>query len=120
MKLTTKQARFCHEYMIDLNATQSAIRAGYSPHTAKEIGCENLTKPHIQAEVERMMSKKTDELDITIEDIVKQIWGIAKDSEDDNTRLKGLDMMMKHTGGYASVEIKQTEPTRVILERINS
>ena len=38
-----KQKRFVEEYLIDLNATQAAIRAGYSPTTAKEIGCENLT-----------------------------------------------------------------------------
>ena len=43
--MTKKQKRFVEEYLIDLNATQAAIRAGYSPATAKEIGCENLTKP---------------------------------------------------------------------------
>ena len=46
-KLTPKQEQFCREYIIDLNATKAAIRAGYSRHTAKEIGHENLTKPHI-------------------------------------------------------------------------
>ena len=46
-KLTAKQMRFCEEYLIDFNATQAAIRAGYSKKTAKEIGCENLTKPNI-------------------------------------------------------------------------
>ena len=45
--MTKKQKRFVEEYLIDLNATQAAIRAGYSPTTAKEIGCENLTKPNI-------------------------------------------------------------------------
>jgi phage terminase small subunit len=46
-KLTDKQKRFCEEYLIDLNATQAAIRAGYSAKTAKSIGQENLTKPDI-------------------------------------------------------------------------
>lgn len=45
--LTDKQQRFVDEYLIDLNATQAAIRAGYSEKTAKEIGSENLTKPNI-------------------------------------------------------------------------
>ena len=45
--LTNKQERFVQEYLIDLNATQAAIRAGYSKHTAKDIGCENLAKPNI-------------------------------------------------------------------------
>lgn len=43
-KLTEKQQRFVDEYLIDLNATQAAIRAGYSVKTADAIGCENLTK----------------------------------------------------------------------------
>lgn len=47
-KLTAKQEKFCQEYLVDLNATQSAIRAGYSVDTARAIGHENLTKPDIQ------------------------------------------------------------------------
>ena len=46
--MNAKQKRFCDEYLIDCNATQAAIRAGYSPKTAKQIGQENLTKPDIQ------------------------------------------------------------------------
>ena len=48
-KLTAKQERFCEEYLIDLNATQAAIRAGYSVESAGSIGSENLTKPEIRA-----------------------------------------------------------------------
>ncbi|MFR7383035.1 MAG: terminase small subunit, partial [[Clostridium] leptum] len=46
-KLTAKQQRFVDEYLIDLNATQAAIRAGYSEKTAFSIGTENLRKPLI-------------------------------------------------------------------------
>jgi phage terminase small subunit len=61
-KLTDKQKRFCEEYLIDLNATQAAIRAGYSENTATEIGYENLTKPHIAIfiqEAQKELSAKT-------------------------------------------------------------
>lgn len=51
MALTPKQQRFVEEYLVDLNATQAAIRAGYSKKTAAEIGAENLTKPQIVAAV---------------------------------------------------------------------
>ncbi len=51
LKLTPKQARFVDEYLVDLNASQAAIRAGYSPKTARFIGCEDLTKPNIQAAI---------------------------------------------------------------------
>lgn len=47
--LTGKETRFASEYLLDLNATQAAIRAGYSRHTARQIGAENLTKPDIAA-----------------------------------------------------------------------
>ncbi|WP_149866388.1 terminase small subunit, partial [Tropicimonas marinistellae] len=45
MKLTAKQQRFVEEYLTDLNATQAAIRAGYSQQTASEVGYENLREP---------------------------------------------------------------------------
>ncbi|MET3710394.1 phage terminase small subunit [Sphingomonas trueperi] len=47
MSLTPKQERFVQEYLIDLNATQAAIRAGYSAQTAHAIGHENLSKPEV-------------------------------------------------------------------------
>lgn len=54
-KLTLKQARFCDEYLIDLNATQAAIRAGYSAKTAYSIGGELLKKPEIQALIQNQL-----------------------------------------------------------------
>lgn len=51
--LTDKQRRFCEEYVIDWNATQAAIRAGYSDKTAAAIGHENLTKPDIQEYIDK-------------------------------------------------------------------
>ena len=60
--LSPKQQRFVDEYLIDLNATQAAIRAGYSKKTARQIGSENLSKPDIQeaiAEAKRERSEAT-------------------------------------------------------------
>lgn len=56
-KLTAKQQRFVDEYLIDLNATQAAIRAGYSIKTAEVIGCENLRKPNIKSRIEEQLEK---------------------------------------------------------------
>lgn len=75
-KLTPKQQRFVDEYLIDLNATQAAIRAGYSEKTAKEIGCENLSKPHIAAEIEKARQKTANKLEITRERVLAEAWGI--------------------------------------------
>lgn len=54
--MTPKQERFVAEYLIDLNATQAAIRAGYSPRTAYAIGDENLRKPYIAAAIDQRRS----------------------------------------------------------------
>lgn len=70
-KLTDKQKRFCEEYMIDLNGTQAAIRSGYSENTAKEIGYENLTKPHIQNYLKELMKSKSDEINHSLDDSLK-------------------------------------------------
>ena len=66
--MNARQKKFCDEYLIDCNATQAAIRAGYSPKTAKSIGNENLTKPDLKAYImnslnfciakERLMHRK--------------------------------------------------------------
>lgn len=65
MKLTDKQNKFCYEYCIDLNATQAAIRAGYSKKTAGFIGSENLKKPYIQKIISEMQAKLEEEARIT-------------------------------------------------------
>ena len=59
--VTDKQKRFCDEYLIDLNATQAAIRAGYSKKTAYSIGVENLKKPEIKSYIDEQLKKMQDE-----------------------------------------------------------
>lgn len=57
-QLTAKQQRFCDEYLIDMNITQAAIRAGYSKKTAYAIGQENLKKPMVKEYIEKRMAEK--------------------------------------------------------------
>ena len=66
-KLTPKQELFCTEYMIDLNATQAAIRAGYSKHTAKDIGCQNLAKLNINQKIGQLFTERTTKTKIDAE-----------------------------------------------------
>ncbi len=65
MELTNKQKRFVEEYLIDLNASQAAIRAGYSKKTAGEIGYENLKKPELQAAIQTAIKKRSERTEIT-------------------------------------------------------
>lgn len=83
MKLTDKQQKFCEEYMIDLNATQAAIRAGYSEDTARAIGCENLTKPDIQSEVQRLMKERSERTKITADRVLNELAKLAFANIDD-------------------------------------
>ena len=76
-KLTEKQRRFVDEYLIDLNATQAAIRAGYSVKTAKDIGCQNLAKLNIQQAVSEQMAERSKRTGVNQDRMVLELAKIA-------------------------------------------
>jgi phage terminase small subunit len=61
VKLTEKQKRFCDYYIETGNATEAAIRAGYSQKTARFIGAENLTKPNVKSYIDQRLKELEDE-----------------------------------------------------------
>lgn len=73
MSLSPKQQRFVEEYLIDLNATQAAIRAGYSSRTAHSIGEENLRKPELAAAIEAAQKKRSARLEISADRVVQEL-----------------------------------------------
>ena len=75
--MTDKQALFCKEYLVDLNATRAAIRAGYSQDTANRIGPENLSKPEIQEEVQRLMESRAKRTEVTADRVLLEFARIA-------------------------------------------
>lgn len=77
-KMTAKQQRFCDEYLIDLNATQAAIRAGYSKKTAKSIGQENMTKPDLKAYIDKRMAEKESELIADQNEVLKYLTAVMR------------------------------------------
>ena len=76
-KLTAKQERFVAEYLIDLNATQAAIRSGYSAKTAEWIGPQLLTKSHVEAAVAAAQQKRGVETNITAARVLQEIARLA-------------------------------------------
>lgn len=76
-KLTKKQQLFVNEYLIDLNATQAAIRAGYSVESARDIGCENLTKPNIQQAIASAMAERSKRTGVNQDRVVLELAKIA-------------------------------------------
>ena len=102
MKLTPKQARFIEEYLVDLNATQAAIRAGYSVKTARKIGSENLTKPDIQAAIQIAQLARSERTQITVDKVLEDIELIklnAMQQEDDGK-------MINHAGALKACELQ--------------
>jgi len=91
-KLTAKQQRFVDEYLIDLNATQSAIRAGYSIKTANEQGSQLLAKLSIQEAIGGAMAERSRRTGVSQDRVVQELAKIAfvkmTDIVDDQCRIK--------------------------------
>ena len=109
--MTPLQALFIVEYLKDLNATQAAIRAGYSKESAAEIGSQNLAKPHIKKEVDRQLQSRATRTLITGDKILHEIFQIADcdplDAFEANGDLKPLNEIPSQVRkAIASVEIE--------------
>jgi phage terminase small subunit len=111
-KLTDKQLRFCDEYLIDLNATQAAIRAGYSARTAAVIGAENLVKPNIANCIQEKKKKLAAKLEITQEMVLEGYRKLAfydpRKFFDENDNLKTVSQLDDETS-YALAGFEITE-----------
>jgi len=99
IKFTSKVKLFIEEYLIDFNATQAAIRAGYSEKTAYSIGHENLRKPEIWAEIEKTAQKRMDKVKVTAEMVLKELGLIAFSTTGDYKpadKIKCLELLGKN------------------------
>ena len=82
MALTLKQTLFIAEYLKDFNATRAARASGYSPKTARYIGFENLTKPHIQAALEAAIEARMERLQMSQDDVLHELAILGMSNED--------------------------------------
>ena len=120
MPLTNKQEAFCHEYMVDLNATQAAIRAGYSKKTARQIGEQNLSKIDVAARVKELMDSRLNKADFRAEDVVNgflEVIKLAKEAEKpDLVNLnRALENLGKHFGIFERDNKQVGEAVAAIL-----
>jgi len=89
MKLTEKQKRFA-DYYIELgNATEAAIRAGYSKKTAKEIASENLTKPNIKQYVDERLKELDNKRIMNAEEVMQLLTSIARNEQEEDVVVFG-------------------------------
>lgn len=111
-ELTEKQKRFCEEYLVDLNATQSAIRAGYSKKVARSIGAENLTKPDIQQYIEDLRAEQSKRTEITADKVLEELGSVAfnRDIEcNGRDKVRALELIGQHIGMFTEKVSVTTE-----------
>jgi phage terminase small subunit len=108
INMTEKQKMFIKEYLKDLNATQAAIRAGYSEDSAKVIGCENLTKPYIAEEIEKELSARTKKVEIDAEYVLNNLKKVAETSMERNDSA-GANKSLELLGKYLKLFTDKTE-----------
>lgn len=108
-KLTDKQTAFVREYLVDLNATQAAIRAGYSERTANAQAGRLLANVGIREAIETAQAKRARRVEIKAEDVLRGVIEVttqARDSGDLKTALKGYELQGKHLGMWTE-RVKQ-------------
>lgn len=122
--MTNKQEMFCREYLVDLNATQAAIRAGYSEKTAGVIGDENLKKPNIQNFIRAMMDKRAEKVELTAEYILDGIIeNTDKCKQEGRLALvfRGLELLGRHKKLFEGTPlVDQSKHEHYHLENINA
>ena len=112
MPLTPKQQRFVAEYLVDLNATQAAVRAGYKKDTAYSTGHENLKKPEIADAIREAQGQRAAAVNLDAEYVLR---GLKREAEDrgegasHSARVAALAHLGKHLGMFVDkLEVKGT------------
>ena len=119
--LTPKQQRFVEEYLIDLNATQAAIRASYSEKTAAAIGAENLIKPNIAKAIQEAQESLSNKTQLTVDMVVNGLLKEAQDYAEGSTqsaRVSAWAHLGKHLGMFKDkIEHDVSDPLKELLSR---
>lgn len=124
-KLTAKQEAFCNEYLIDLNATQAAIRAGYSERTAKDIACENLAKPYLAEYIAKLKAERSERTLINADWVLmasKQLFDRCMTAEDfsPSGASKSIELIGRHIDVRAfDTETKETSNAPINISIVN-
>lgn len=121
--MTNKQTKFVHEYLIDLNATQAAIRAGYSTKTAYSIGNENLSKPEIKELIDKFQKASQIANQVTKESLINDLLAIKDLCQTDmkfaSTSIKAIDTITKMLGLNEPTKTDITTNGKDIIPSIN-
>jgi phage terminase small subunit len=105
-ELTPKQAAFVREYLIDLNATQAAIRAGYSANTANEQGSRLLTNVSVHSLIQKAMNERAETVGLTAADVLRDINAVKADAMRKTYDKDGNEVMANHTAALKALELQ--------------
>ena len=113
MSLTPKQERFCQEYLIDLNATRAAIRAGYSENSAADIGHENLRKPDIENKISELAKARQERVQIDQDWVLKNIRDMFEFGADKYLKVDDSGQPFIDVSGMTKDDLKFVESVKV-------
>lgn len=108
-KLTPKQAEFCNQYLIDCNATQAAIRAGYSHKRASELGYQLLHKTTVQNQITILQSKSREQTEITKQEVLLELGAILRANIKDYMTFDGTSIKFKSFDDLTETQLKAIE-----------
>lgn len=107
-KLTEKQKRFCEEYLIDLNATQAAIRAGYSEKTAEQMGYKLVQKSSVLEYLNKLREQQSKRTEITADMVLKELAAIAFSDRTELARIDNDGIIIFTPTDKLTPEVKKT------------
>lgn len=111
-KLTPKQAAFVREYLVDLNATQAAIRAGYSEKTAYSQGQRLLKNVEVQTALQDGQATKAEAAQVNAKMVLDGLRRIAEGDGSESARVRAYELLGKHIGMFTE-KIEQTGGMRI-------
>lgn len=119
INLTEKQKRFCDYYVEDPNATQAAIKAGYSKNSAKQIATENLSKPYLLSYIEER-NKQLESQRIADMIEIKEFWTttMREETKELKDRLRASEYLAKTNGAFID-KVEQSGDVRIKVEWID-
>ena len=121
--LTPKQYQFCCEYLIDLNGTQAAIRAGYSKRTAQEQSSRLLSNVMVREAIDRAQTERAERLELDADWVVRNFRNLyleALADRDFSVAARCLEMIGKHVGAFEKHQKQKREYTQADVERLKA
>jgi phage terminase small subunit len=114
--LSDKQELFCREYLKDFNATQAAIRAGYSEDTASQQGSRLLNNVKVSERLEKLSKALLEQIDDDILDNLKTLREIRETGEKDSDRIKSVELLMRYHGSFEKDNTQKSGNIQFIIQ----